>query len=242
MHERVPTIEVEIGCTFEFDSPRATHAIVMVEPHFSEAARVVERRFELDPPSETSLYHDHFGNTCRRVDLAAGQVQLTFDALVTTVDEADPEVWDAVEVAPQRSARRRAAVPAAQPLLRVRRPRRRGVPPVRQCPPRVGAGAGRQRLGEQPPGVPVRLVVAVLLGARRVRPRPRGVPRLRPPGDHDVPGAEHPGALRVRLPARHRSSGSRDADGLLCMDGSVPRRRMAHVRSAQQRSGGSDGR
>ena len=101
MRERLPTIEVEIGCTFEFDSPRATHAVVMVEPHFSEAARIVERRFEMDPPSETSLYHDHFGNTCRRVDLAAGRVQLTFDALVTTSDEPDLEVWDAAEVAPR---------------------------------------------------------------------------------------------------------------------------------------------
>jgi transglutaminase-like putative cysteine protease len=100
VRDKVPTIDVEIGCTFEFDSPRATHAVVMVEPHFSEAARIVERRFEMDPPSESSLYHDHFGNTCRRVDLPAGRVVLTFDALVNATPDPDPEVWDAIEVAP----------------------------------------------------------------------------------------------------------------------------------------------
>ncbi len=44
------------------------------------------------------MYHDHFGNTCRRIDLAAGKVRLTFDALVIVADTPDPEVWDAVEV------------------------------------------------------------------------------------------------------------------------------------------------
>ncbi|MFT3852489.1 MAG: transglutaminase family protein [Ilumatobacteraceae bacterium] len=93
-------IEVEIGCTFEFDSPRQTHAIVMVEPHFSEAADVVETRFELDPSSQTSVYHDYFGNTCRRIDLAAGPSTLRFDARVMVVDTPDPEVWGAAEVPP----------------------------------------------------------------------------------------------------------------------------------------------
>ena len=100
MHGKLPTIDVEIGCTFEFESTRPTHAVVMVEPHFSEAGRIVERRFELDPPSETVVYHDHFGNSCRRVDLAAGKVLMTFDALVSTDDQPDPVVLDAIEVAP----------------------------------------------------------------------------------------------------------------------------------------------
>jgi transglutaminase-like putative cysteine protease len=91
-------IDVRIGCSFEFEAARPTHAVVMVEPHFAEAGRVVEQRFELDPSSTTSVYQDHFGNTCRRVDLAEGDVHLTFDALVNTADERDPERWDAGEV------------------------------------------------------------------------------------------------------------------------------------------------
>ena len=42
-----------------------------------------------------------------------------------------------------------------------------------------------------------------LVDRGRRQPRPvRGVPRLHPPGDLVLPGAEHPGPLRVRLPAR----------------------------------------
>jgi transglutaminase-like putative cysteine protease len=100
MRDRLPCIDVEIGCTFEFETPRPTHAIVMVEPHFSEAANVIEQRFELEPTSPTSVYHDHFGNTCRRIDLAEGKVRLTFDALVSTPADPDPEFWDAAEAAP----------------------------------------------------------------------------------------------------------------------------------------------
>ena len=99
VRERLSGIDVEIGCTFEFESPRPTHAIVMVEPHFSEAAKVVETRFELDPTSATSVYRDHFGNTCRRIDLAEGTSRLTFAALVNAAEEPDPERWDATEVA-----------------------------------------------------------------------------------------------------------------------------------------------
>jgi transglutaminase-like putative cysteine protease len=94
-------IEVEIGCTFEFATSQSTHAILMVEPHFTEAGRVVESRFHIDPASDSSLYHDHFGNSCRRVDLAAGRVELTFDAVVDLSDEPDPEVWSAPEVPPR---------------------------------------------------------------------------------------------------------------------------------------------
>jgi transglutaminase-like putative cysteine protease len=46
------------------------------------------------------VYHDHFGNTCRRIDLPAGKARLSFDARVNVADQADPEVWSAVEVAP----------------------------------------------------------------------------------------------------------------------------------------------
>ena len=99
VRERVHCIDVEIGCTFEFESQRPTHAIVMVEPHFSEAANVVETRFELDPHGASSVYRDQFGNTCRRIDLAAGMSRLTFEALVNTPETPDPEVWDATEVA-----------------------------------------------------------------------------------------------------------------------------------------------
>ncbi|MCU1364526.1 MAG: hypothetical protein JWL72_1732 [Ilumatobacteraceae bacterium] len=93
-------IETVIGCTFEFEAARPTHAIVMVEPHFAESGRIVETKFELDPHGASTVYLDHFGNSCRRIDLAAGRVTLTFEAVVSTPADADPVVLDAGEVAP----------------------------------------------------------------------------------------------------------------------------------------------
>ena len=94
-------IEVEIGCTFEFETSRTTHAIVMVEPHPSESPAVLASSFRLDPASATATtYLDRFGNTCRHVDLAAGRVVLGFDALVEVTDRPDPDDWSAREVPP----------------------------------------------------------------------------------------------------------------------------------------------
>ncbi len=93
-------IDTEIGCTFEFVTSRPTHAVVMVEPHFAESGRIIETRFELDPHDPSSVYLDHFGNSCRRVNLAAGPVTMTYAAVMSTPDDADPVEFGAVEVAP----------------------------------------------------------------------------------------------------------------------------------------------
>ncbi|MCU1503399.1 MAG: transglutaminase domain protein [Ilumatobacteraceae bacterium] len=129
-------IEVEIGCTFEFATARPTHAIVMVEPHFTEAGHIVETRFLIDPLSDSSMYHDPFGNSCRRVDLAAGQVTLTFDALVNLSDVADPEEWDAQEVGP-------AELPDDALMF---------VLPSRYCESDLLVGEAFERFGAVPPG------------------------------------------------------------------------------------------
>lgn len=93
-------IEIEIGCTFEFQANQRTHAVVMVEPHFAEAGRVVSSRFDLIPHDGSLVYLDHFGNSCRRMDLAAGRVTMEYSAIVSAVDGPDPIVTSAGEVAP----------------------------------------------------------------------------------------------------------------------------------------------
>jgi transglutaminase-like putative cysteine protease len=129
-------IEVEIGCTFEFATSRPTHAIVMVEPHFTEAGHVVESRFRIDPPSDSSMYHDQFGNSCRRVDLAAGSAVLTFDAVVNLADEPDPEDWSAREVPPSE-------LPSEALMF---------VLPSRYCESDLLVGEAFNRFGGVPPG------------------------------------------------------------------------------------------
>jgi transglutaminase-like putative cysteine protease len=93
-------IEIEVGCTFECETARDTHAIVMVEPHFSEIGRVSETRFEISPHSPSNVYRDQFGNTCRRVNLSAGPVTMTFAAQVSAVEDPDPTVEFAEERTP----------------------------------------------------------------------------------------------------------------------------------------------
>ncbi len=93
-------MQIGVGCTFEFEVPRETHAVVMVEPHPSEAERVEPAEFDITPHAPSHVYLDHFGNSCRRVNFAAGHVVLTFDAEVLAV--GDPDALDhlAEEVAP----------------------------------------------------------------------------------------------------------------------------------------------
>jgi len=93
-------IQIEVGCTFEFEAARDTHAIVMVEPHFSEIGRVAETRFDITPHAASNVYLDQFANSCRRVNIAAGPVVMTFDAEVSAVEDPDPTVHGADEVAP----------------------------------------------------------------------------------------------------------------------------------------------
>jgi transglutaminase-like putative cysteine protease len=93
-------IQIDVGCTFEFETTRETHAVVMVEPHFAEVGRVAEARFEIDPPSPSHVYLDSFGNSCRRLDLAAGNVTLTFAAELSAANDPDPAEHFAVELQP----------------------------------------------------------------------------------------------------------------------------------------------
>ena len=69
---------------------------------------------------------------------------------------------------------------------------------------------------------------------RRLPRRSGRLPRLRAPGDHVLPRAEHPGALRLRLHPRDRRPAARRADGLRRVVRGLPRRRLAHVRRPQQ--------
>ena len=70
----------------------------------------------------------------------------------------------------------------------------------------------------------------------RQRLRVRGLPRLHPPGDHLLPGDEHPGPLRVRLPAGHGRADRPEPDGLRRLDGGLARRPLVDLRPPEQRA------
>jgi transglutaminase-like putative cysteine protease len=93
-------IQIGVGCTFEFVAAVDTHAIVMVEPHLSEIGNVAATKFDIDPHTPSHVYLDQFGNSCRRVNLAAGPVTLRFDAEVLAVGDPDPSFLDAPQLDP----------------------------------------------------------------------------------------------------------------------------------------------
>jgi transglutaminase-like putative cysteine protease len=94
-------MQIGVGCTFEFEVAQDTHAIVLVEPHRSEIGRVAATKFEISPHRPSHVYLDHFDNSCRRVDLSAGHVVLSFEAEVLAVDDPDPADRLAHEVEPR---------------------------------------------------------------------------------------------------------------------------------------------
>jgi len=71
---------LEIGCRFEFDVPAPVHAVVIVEPHRSEAHRVISETFIA--PGDGSIYEDVFGNRCRRLSLQRGRTTFSYRATV----------------------------------------------------------------------------------------------------------------------------------------------------------------
>jgi transglutaminase-like putative cysteine protease len=93
-------VDITIGCHFVFEVPVATHAIVMVEPHVDEQARLIAPSLEVRPSVATSSYLDRFANHCRRLTFPAGEVDLRYHATVTDDGQVDVTDDDAPELAP----------------------------------------------------------------------------------------------------------------------------------------------
>ena len=180
-------------------------------------------------------YRDLYGNGCQRVTLPVGRSTLRFDALVVGPRRHRGGRPRRPGDARRRAARRRARLHAAQPLRPARRPRRRGVEAVRRRDARLPPGRRDRRPRQRPRHVHPRQQHGPDDGRRRLRGAGRRVPRLRPRRPQLLPCAQHPGALRLRLPAGDRGRADGRADGLRRVDRGVPRRHVVHVRPAQQR-------
>ena len=137
-------------------------------------------------------------------------------------------------------ARRDARVHAAEPAGGVGPAAGRRLGALRRHAPDLGPGPGGLRLGarQRPlrrrgerPGD------ARIGGGRLPAPR-RRLPRLRAAGGRVLPGAEHPGALRVRLPAGRRGNRARGTDGLPRLVRGVRRRALVRLRRAPQHTPG----
>lgn len=91
---------LEIGCHFEFAVPAPVHAVVIVEPHGCEAARIIEDAFAAPDGQTSTTYVDAFGNRCRRLSLGRGESGFAYRATVRNDAGFDAVAADAVEVPP----------------------------------------------------------------------------------------------------------------------------------------------
>jgi len=91
-------MDLDIGCSFVFGVPVATHAVMLFEPHSTELQKVVDSRLEIvghAALAPSSTYVDSYGNRCRRITFDAGQATVRFMARVNVSEEHDETLEDA---------------------------------------------------------------------------------------------------------------------------------------------------
>jgi transglutaminase-like putative cysteine protease len=81
---------VRVGCSFVHTATIPTHAVLQVEPRRDVGARVVEDRWDNDPPAVGTTYVDLYGNLCRRLTIPDGRSSLSYDALIEVDGQPDP--------------------------------------------------------------------------------------------------------------------------------------------------------
>jgi transglutaminase-like putative cysteine protease len=96
--ESLPLV-LTIGCRFDFHASAPTPAVVIVEPHTSERARLLDEQFSDVAGSSSTTYVDGFGNNCRRMTLPAGPSTFSYRARVSNDAGFDVADRDAQEVA-----------------------------------------------------------------------------------------------------------------------------------------------
>ena len=97
-------MDLDIGCSFVFGVPVATHAVMLFEPHSSDLQKVVDSRLEIVGHAalpSSSTYVDSYGNRCRRITFNAADANVRFMARVKVSEENDETVEDAVLTPPE---------------------------------------------------------------------------------------------------------------------------------------------
>ena len=195
--------QLRIGCMFTYLAQVPTAAVFMVRPAASAAVAMEGGRWLTDPSVPVHDYTDIYGNECARMVLPAGRSRFGFSAVAVVPDATEDADPDGAGMPP-------AALPDDALIYTL---------PSRYCLPDLLADEAWQRFGGLAPGYQrvqaicdhVHEHVTFQYGSTTATStaadvnaiRPRRVPRLHPPRDLVLPGAEHPRPLHVRLPARH---------------------------------------
>jgi hypothetical protein len=93
-----PTMRVNVGCEFVFDSTSPTPLILQVLPRTDGHQQLLTERCDVAPVIDSHEYVDSFGNRCLRLTAPEGTLTVRYDALVEMSSEPDPVAWTAVQL------------------------------------------------------------------------------------------------------------------------------------------------
>ena len=202
-------MRVRVGCEFNHDSADAIpDGLAGAAARRCRRSVCVFESWGTSPAAAVELVPRRVRQRLRSHDVAPGPVALRYDAEVEVPGSVRRRRPRRTPGAGRVAARRHDGLPAAEPVLLVRRAPRPGVGALRRNATGMVAGRRRVRLGPRERPVPGR-------GQQRRPPRPSTCGTAAPgcaatsrTWAHPVPEPQHPGPLRVRLPPRHRRAPS----------------------------------
>ena len=229
-------MRIRLGCRLSYSLPQPTPMIALLNVHFSRFGELDRPDYLVTTPSvPIDSYRDGFGNWCsptrraRRIVHARDRRHLPRQRRTATRSHPDA-AQHAVEDLPHE---------ALSCLLGSRycdtdRLSETGLAAFRSDAARVGARPGDLRLRPRPRDLRIRTRPRNPHRRGDLRRTRRRLPRLHPPRHRLLPLHEHPGPLLHRLPQRHRRAAAAPAWRLRRLDGGLPWRPVARIRSAQQ--------
>lgn len=94
------TLQLRVGCDFDYQVDVDTPAVFQVEPYDAGPAAVLEQAWTTSPPVPQHRYIDLYGNLCQRLTLPAGTSTIAYAATVAVPDATEEVDLDAPELAP----------------------------------------------------------------------------------------------------------------------------------------------
>ena len=82
-------MQVRVGCEFRYEATWPTPTVIQVQPRPDGDHHLLHETWETTPNIESRLYHDSFGNLCRRLVAPSGEQVWRYDAIAEVSDEPD---------------------------------------------------------------------------------------------------------------------------------------------------------
>ncbi len=91
-------MRIRVGCEFRYEATWPTPTVIQVQPRPDGQHKLVQEQWGTTPDIESHLYHDSFGNPCRRLVMPVGEQVWRYDAIAEVPGELEPYVPDAIQL------------------------------------------------------------------------------------------------------------------------------------------------